>query len=57
MYNLNNISEKMSFLKFIVKIILNLESEIEKEIYIEEFSKRYDITKEALIEEVYNIKK
>lgn len=51
-YDLNKASDKITFLKMVAEIISNLKSEIEKEVYIDEFSESYAISKEALKEDI-----
>lgn len=51
-HNLNNASDKIAFLKCVSEIISNLKSEIKKEVYIDEFSSKYGISKEALKEDI-----
>lgn len=49
-------SDKIKFLNEIAKIISKVDSDIEKEIYIDRISKEYDISKEALFGEINKLK-
>lgn len=51
-YNLNNIEDKIKFTKEISKILKNLKSPIEKEVYIDKVSKETGISNEAIKREV-----
>ena len=51
-YNLENTKDKIGFLKEITKILSNVDNSIEREIYIENISKKYGISKEAIYGEV-----
>lgn len=46
--NLENVSDKIKFLNEVSKILLKVENDIEKEIYISKISEQYDISKEAI---------
>ena len=50
--DLENVSDKIKFLNEIAKIISKMENNIEREVYIEKISKRYDISREAILAEV-----
>lgn len=50
--NLENVSDKIKFLNEIAKIIAKMENNIEREVYIEKISKKYDISREAIVAEV-----
>ena len=50
--NLENTSDKIKFLNEIAKIISTVDNKIEREIYIENISKQYNISKEAIYAEV-----
>lgn len=57
--NLNNVNDKIKFLKEIAKLLTELDSKIEQEIYIEKIAKEYGISKEAIYAEtnkIYNKK-
>lgn len=47
-YNLNNDSEKIEFLTKMAQIISKVENTIEQEVYIENISNEYNISKEAI---------
>ena len=51
-YNLNNAKDKIAFLKKITSILSSVENKIEREIYIDQISEQYDISKQALYAEV-----
>ncbi len=55
-YNLENTNDKIKFLQEIAKILLNVESQIELEIQIDNISRDYGISKEAIYAEVNKIK-
>ena len=50
--DLNNVSDKIKFLKETAKLLTTVESKIEKELYIDKISAEYDISKEALYAEI-----
>lgn len=50
--NLENVNDKIKFLKEIAKIISKIDSNIEKEIYVKKISKEYEISKEAIYAEI-----
>lgn len=50
--DLNNTSDKIKFLNEIAKLIADVDNKIEREVYIENISKEYDISKEAIYAEV-----
>ena len=54
-YNLENANDKIQFLKEITKILSNVESDIEREIYISKVSTQYGISKEAIYSEINKI--
>lgn len=51
-FNLENINDKIKFLKDIAKLLQGIDSKIEQEIYIDKISKEYKISKEALYAEI-----
>ena len=51
-YDLDNVNDKISFLKEIAKLMKTIDSKIEQEIYIDKIVKEYTISKEALYAEV-----
>lgn len=51
-YNLENVKDKIKFLKEITKILSGVENKIEREIYIDKISTQYNISKEAIYAEV-----
>lgn len=55
-YNLQNTNDKIKFLQEIAKILLNIESQIELEIQIDNISRNYEISKEAIYAELNKIK-
>ena len=46
--NLDNVSDKIKFLNETSKILLKVENDIEKEVYISKISEQYDVSKEAI---------
>ena len=50
--DLNNVSDKIKFLKETAKLLNSVDSKIEQELYIDKISKEYDISKEALYAEI-----
>ena len=55
-YNLENTNDKIKFLQEIAKILVNVESQIELEIQIDNISRDYGISKEAVYAEINKIK-
>ena len=55
-YNLENTNDKIKFLQEIVKLLINIESQIELEIQIDNISRDYGISKEAIYAEINKIK-
>ena len=54
-YNLNDTSDKIKFLTAMAKILASLANNIERDIYIEKFSKELGVSKEAIVKEVEKI--
>ncbi len=50
--DLNNVSDKIKFLKETAKLLTTVDSKIEQELYIDRISKEYSISKEALYAEI-----
>lgn len=50
--NLEHVNDKIKFLKEIAKILQNVDSKIELEIYLDKISKEYSISKEAIYAEI-----
>ena len=50
--NLEHVNDKIKFLKQIAKILENIDSKIEQEIYLDKISKEYNISKEAIYAEI-----
>lgn len=50
--NLENANDKIKFLKEVAKLLQNIDSKIEQEIYIDKISKEYGISKEAVYAEI-----
>lgn len=50
--DLSNVNDKIKFLTKIAKILANVKSDIEREIYIDKISKVYDISKNAIESEI-----
>lgn len=50
--NLENVNDKIKFLKEVAGLLRNVDSKIEQEIYIDKISKEYNISKEALYAEI-----
>ena len=46
--NLENVSDKIKFLNEVSKILLKVENDIEKEIYITKFAEQYNISRESI---------
>ena len=55
-YNLENTNDKIKFLQEIAKVLVNVESQIELEIQIDNISRDYGISKEAVYAEINKIK-
>lgn len=55
-YNLDNTNDKIKFLQEIAKILLDIDSQIELEIQIDNVSKTYGISKEAIYGEINKIR-
>ena len=55
-FNLDNTNDKIKFLQEIAKILAPVESQIEQEIYIDNISREYKISKEAIYAEINKIK-
>ncbi len=55
-YNLENTNDKIKFLQEIAKLLINIESQIELEIQIDNISRDYGISKEAIYAEINKIK-
>lgn len=53
--DLNNVSDKIKFLKETAKLLKEVDSKIEQELYIDKISKEYDISKEAIYAEINKI--
>ena len=51
-FNLDNTNDKIKFLQEIAKILAPVESQIEQEIYIDNISREYKISKEAIYAEI-----
>ncbi len=51
-FNLENVNDKIKFLKEIAKLLQGIDSKIEQEIYIDKISKEHNISKEALYAEI-----
>ena len=54
--NIDNTSDKIKFLNEISKIISTVDNNMEKEVYIENISKAYNISKEAIYAQVNKLK-
>lgn len=50
--NLENVNDKIKFLKEVAKVLSRLENDIEKEVYAEKLANEYKITKEAIYAEI-----
>lgn len=55
-YDLNNTNDKIKFLKEIAKLLVSVDNNIEKEIYIDKISKEYEISKEAIYADINKMK-
>ncbi len=51
-YNLDNVKDKIAFLKKITEVLSSVENKIEREIYIDKIAEQYDISKQAIYAEV-----
>lgn len=51
-FNLENVNDKIKFLKETAKLVQGIDSKIEQEIYIDKISKEHNISKEALYAEI-----
>lgn len=51
-FNLENVNDKIKFLKETAKLLQGIDSKIEQEIYIDKISKEHNISKEALYAEI-----
>lgn len=54
--NINNSVDKIKFLNEIAKLLSSVDNTIEREVYIENIAKKYNISKEAIYAEVNKIK-
>ena len=54
-YNLNDTSDKIKFLTAMAKVLADLANNIERDIYVEKFSKELGVSKDAIIKEVEKI--
>lgn len=54
-YNLDNISEKIKFLSKLAEILARIDSNIEREIYVDKFAQDLKVGKEAIIAEIEKI--
>ena len=54
--NLENANDKIKFLKEIAKLLGNIDSRIEQEIYIDKISREYNISQEAIYAEINKLK-
>ena len=50
--NLENVSDKIKFLNQTAKILSQVSNEIERELYVNNISKKYEISKQSLIAEI-----
>lgn len=50
--NLENVNDKIKFLKEIAKVLAKIESQIEKEVYADKIATEYKISKEAIYAEI-----
>jgi len=50
--DLNNVSDKIKFLKETAKLLTTVDSKIEQELYIDKISNEYDVSKEAIYAEI-----
>lgn len=55
-YNLDNTNDKIKFLQQIAKLLVDIDSQIELEIQVDNISKNYKISKEAIYAEINKIK-
>ena len=51
-YNMNDISDKIKFLSKLSEILAKVDSNIERDIYVDKFSKELNVGKEAIIAEI-----
>ena len=50
--NLDNINDKIKFLREIAKVVSKVDSMVEQEVYIDKLSKDYNISKQAIVAEI-----
>ena len=50
--NLENVNDKIKFLKEVAKLLKNVDSKIEQEIYIDKIAKEHGVSKEAIYAEI-----
>lgn len=50
--DLDNVNDKIKFLKEIAKLVSTVDNKMEQEVYIDKISKEYDISKEAIYAEI-----
>jgi len=50
--NLENINDKIKFLKEVAKLLKSIDSKIEQEIYIDKIAKEHEVSKEAIYAEI-----
>lgn len=55
-YNLDNTNDKIKFLQQIAKLLVDIDSQIELEIQVDNISRNYKISKEAIYAEINKIK-
>lgn len=55
-YDLDNTTDKIKFLKEIAKLLVSVDNNIEREIYIDKISKEYGISKEAIYADINKMK-
>ena len=55
-YNLDNTNDKIKFLQQIAKLLVDIDSQIELEIQVDNISRDYKISKEAIYAEINKIK-
>lgn len=54
-FDIDNVNDKIKFLKELAKLVNTIDSKIEQELYIDKISKEYGISKEALYAEINKI--
>ena len=54
--NLQNANDKIKFLKEVAKVLVKINNNIEQEVYVDQISKEYQVSKEAIYAEINKLK-